>query len=62
MKQVSAVVTVEQWRTLRNVAAKTERTQTDLIIEAIDDLAKKYAEPVTPKGDHRKRGDRSPGQ
>jgi hypothetical protein len=26
MKQVSAVVTVEKWRKLRNVATKTERT------------------------------------
>jgi hypothetical protein len=62
MKQVSAVVTVEKWRTLRNVATKTERSQTDLIAEAIDDLAMKYAEPGPPKAAGRKRRERSPGQ
>jgi hypothetical protein len=36
-KQVSAYVTVEKWRKLRNVATNTERTHTDLIAEAIDD-------------------------
>lgn len=55
-KQVSAFVTIEKWRSLRNIATKTERTQTDLLTEAIDDLARKYAEPVAPKGGGRKRG------
>jgi hypothetical protein len=50
-KQVSAFVTVEKWRKLRNVATKTTRTQTDLLTEAIDDLAMKYGtEPKQPAG------------
>jgi hypothetical protein len=50
-KQVSAFVTLEKWRTLRNVATKTERSQTDLLTEAIDDLAVKYGEqPHPPTG------------
>ena len=35
-KQVSAFVTLDRWRKLRNIATKTTRTQTDLITEAID--------------------------
>jgi hypothetical protein len=50
-KTVSAPVTLEQWRTLRNVATKTDRSHTDLIIEALDDLAVKYGEqPQPPTG------------
>jgi len=37
-------VTVEKWRTLRNIATRTARTHTDLITEALDDLAAKYGE------------------
>jgi hypothetical protein len=48
-KQVSAFVTVEKWRKLRNIATNTERTHTDLIAEAIDDLAAKYGEPQRSK-------------
>jgi hypothetical protein len=63
-KQVSAFVTLDRWRKLRNVATKTTRTQTDLITEAIDDLAAKYgAQPREPSGrksSHRQRRDRSP--
>ena len=62
-KQVSAFVTLEQWRTLRNIATNTERTHTELIAEAIDDLATKYAEPQAPKtGGRKKRHGRSLGQ
>jgi hypothetical protein len=43
-KQVSAFVTLEKWRALRNVATKTARNQTELITEALDDLAAKYGE------------------
>ena len=50
-KQVSAFVTLDRWRRLRNVATKTARTQTDLLTEAIDDLAAKYGEqPKQPAG------------
>jgi hypothetical protein len=41
-------VTIEKWRALRNVATKTDRSHTDLIAEAIDDLAPKYGEPPEP--------------
>jgi hypothetical protein len=49
-KQVSAFVTKAQWRTLRNVATKTERSHTDLIAEALDDLAEKYGEQAQEPG------------
>ncbi len=55
-------MTVEKWRKLRNIATNTERTAGDLIAEAIDDLAAKYAEqPQEPKGGGRKRRDHSLG-
>jgi hypothetical protein len=60
-KQVSAFVTLEKWRSLRNVATKTERSHTDLINEALDDLAEKYREqPTEPSGKKTSRRDRSP--
>ena len=60
-KQIGAFVTKEQWRKLRNVATKTERSQTALIIEAIDDLAVKYGEqPQEPTGKKTSRRERSP--
>jgi hypothetical protein len=41
---------MEKWRALRNLATKTDRKQTDLINEALDDLAVKYGEqPQQPK-------------
>jgi hypothetical protein len=49
-KQVSAFVTKAQWRTLRNVATKTERSHSDLIAEALDDLAEKYGEQAQEPG------------
>jgi hypothetical protein len=38
---------------LRNVATKTERSQTDLITEALDDLAAKYGERPKEPTDRR---------
>jgi len=35
---------------LRNVATKTERSHTDLIAEALDDLAEKYGEQAQEPG------------
>jgi hypothetical protein len=61
-KQVSAFVTLDHWRKLRNVATKTARTQTDLITEAIADLAVKYGEqPQQPTGRKTKRREPTPG-
>ena len=55
-KTVSATVTVEQWKKLRHVATETQRPASDLISEAIDDLAKKYGEePKLPTGRSRRR-------
>jgi hypothetical protein len=52
-RQLAAFVTVQRWRTLRKIATKTKRTQTDLITEALDDLAAKYGEgSETPKAKH----------
>jgi hypothetical protein len=60
-KQVSAFVTVEKWRKLRNVATNTDRTQTDLIDEAIDLLAEKYGTgPKQPTAKKTKRREPSP--
>jgi hypothetical protein len=41
-KQVSAFVSVEQWKTLRHIVTDTQRTANDLIDEAITLLAEKY--------------------
>jgi hypothetical protein len=43
-KTVSATVTIEQWKKLRHVVTETQRPASDLISEAIDDLARKYGE------------------
>lgn len=65
-KQVSAFVTVEKWRTLRNVATNTQRTATDLLTEAIDVLAEKYADrppadrPPADRPPRPRQRDRSP--
>jgi hypothetical protein len=60
-KTVSATVTVAQWKKLRHVVTETERTASDLISEAIDHLAEKYApkKPATPLTSPQHR--RSPG-
>jgi hypothetical protein len=43
------------------IATKTERSQTDLLTEAIDDLAVKYGEqPKEPTGKKTSRHDPSP--
>jgi hypothetical protein len=47
--------TVEKWKTLRHLVTDTERTASDLIAEAIDDLAAKYGEPKPPKAAPRPR-------
>jgi hypothetical protein len=41
-KVIQAFVPLDEWRTLRNVATKTARNQTDLLREAIAILADKY--------------------
>lgn len=50
-KQVSAFVTIEKWRALRNVATKTVRSHTDLLNEAVDDLVVKYGEQPQEPGE-----------
>jgi hypothetical protein len=60
-KIVQATVTVEKWKTLRHIVTETERPASDLIAEAIDDLAAKYGEqPEEPKAKARKQRGPSP--
>jgi hypothetical protein len=60
-KQVSAFVSVEQWKTLRHIVTDTQRTANELIDEAITLLAEKYREqPQQPTGKKISRRDRSP--
>ena len=47
-KLIGAYVTLDEWRELRDVATVTERTQDDLIKEALGLLIEKYRPQTQP--------------